>query len=64
MYALAGIAFAFSACLAAVAGQNEREPLAVVAAYSIFMGFQMLLTMYLLQKQKVKARGIVPIPAR
>jgi hypothetical protein len=52
MYVLAAIGFAFSAGLAAVTGQGERRCLAVVAAYSIFLGLQMLLTIYFLQKQQ------------
>jgi hypothetical protein len=60
MYILAGIAFAFSASLAAVAGQDERDSLAVVASYSLFMGLQMLLSMYFLQQQALKP--IEPAP--
>ncbi|MGB8538369.1 MAG: hypothetical protein WCD57_18250 [Acidobacteriaceae bacterium] len=55
MYVLAGIALAFSICLAGVAGQDDRESLALVAGYSLFMGFQMLLTMYFLQRQALKS---------
>jgi hypothetical protein len=54
MYILAGIALTFSVCLVAVAGQDDREALAVVAGYSSFMGFQMLLTMYFLQQQALR----------
>jgi hypothetical protein len=54
MYILALIALAFSASLIALAGQDDRESLAVVASYSLFMGFQMLLTMYFLQQQARK----------
>ena len=54
MYILAGIGFAFAGALLAVAGQDERESLAVVAGYSLFMGLQMLLSMYFLQWQAVK----------
>jgi len=54
MYILAGVALAFSAALVAFAGQDDRDSLAVVASYSLFMGFQMLLTMYFLQKQALK----------
>ena len=54
MYILAGVALAFSAALVAFAGQDDRESLAVVATYSLFMGFQMLLTMYFMQQQALK----------
>jgi hypothetical protein len=56
MYILAGIGFAFAGALLAVAGQDERESLAVVAGYALFMGLQMLLSMYFLQWQ-----GLEPI---
>jgi hypothetical protein len=48
MYVLAGIAVVFSAALVVFAGRDERDALAVVAAYSLFTGLQMLLTMYFL----------------
>jgi hypothetical protein len=54
MYILAGIGFAFAGALLAVAGRDERESLAVVAGYCVFMGLQMLLSMYFLQWQVVK----------
>jgi hypothetical protein len=54
MYILAGIGFAFAGALLAVAGRDERESLAVVAGYSLFMGLQMLLSMYFLQWQALK----------
>ena len=54
MYVLAGVALAFSAALVGFAGQDDRESLAVVASYSVFMGFQMLLTMYFLQQRALK----------
>ncbi len=54
MYILAGVALAFSAALVAFAGQDDRESLALVATYSLFMGFQMLLTMYFLQQPAQK----------
>ena len=38
----------FQRYLVALASQDDRDPLAVVAIYSLFMGFQMLLTMYFL----------------
>jgi hypothetical protein len=58
MYILAGIGFAFAGALLAVAGRDERESLAVAAGYSLFMGVQMLLSMYFLQWQV--ARPIEP----
>jgi hypothetical protein len=51
MYLLAGIAVIFSAALVVFAGRDDRDALVVVAAYSFFMGFQMLLTMYFLLQQ-------------
>jgi hypothetical protein len=54
MYILAGIGFAFAGALLAVAGRDERESLAVVAGYSLFMGLQMLLSMYFLQWQRLE----------
>jgi hypothetical protein len=54
MYLLAGIALAFSASLVGFAGRDDRASLAVIASYSLFMGFQMLLTMYFLQQQSLK----------
>ncbi len=51
MYILAGIGFAFSGALLVVAGHDDRESLAVVAGYSLFIGLQMLLSMYFLQLQ-------------
>src|SRR5271168_685667 len=53
-YILAGIGFAFAGALLAVAGRDERDSLAVVAGYSLFMGLQMLLSMYFLQWQVAK----------
>jgi hypothetical protein len=53
MYILAGGGLAFSAILIAFAGQDDRNALAVIASYSLFIGFQMLLTMYLLQQKHV-----------
>ncbi len=52
MYLLAIIAVAFSAALTVLAGQDDRDGLVVVAAYSLFMGIQMLLTMYFLMQQQ------------
>lgn len=50
MYLLASIAFAFSALLVAVAGQDERNALGVLAYYSLFIGLQMLLSLYYFRK--------------
>lgn len=55
MYILAGIALAFGASLIVFAGQDDRDSLAVIASYSVFMGLQMLLTMYFLEQQVSKA---------
>lgn len=54
MYLLAALAFVFSVCLVGFAGHDDRDSLAVLASYSLFMGFQMLLTMYFLQRQVLK----------
>jgi uncharacterized membrane protein HdeD (DUF308 family) len=54
MYLLAVIALAFSAALVVFAGGDERDSLAVIASYAVFMGFQMLLTMYFLAQQMPK----------
>ncbi len=55
MYILVGVGLAFSGALVRFAGQDDRDALAVIATYSLFMGFQMLLTMYfLLQQQALK----------
>ena len=54
MYILAGIAVAFSVALVVFAGQDDRDALAVVATYSLFMGFQMLLTMRFLLQQPAR----------
>jgi hypothetical protein len=51
IYLMAGVSLGFSAALFAVAGRDDREALAVVGGYSLFMGFQMLLTMHFLQQQ-------------
>ena len=64
MYILAGIGFAFTGALLVVADHNGRESLAVVASYSLFMGLQMLLSMYFLQSQALRriepASGLQP----
>jgi hypothetical protein len=54
MYILAVVALAFSASLIVFAREDDRDSLAVVASYSVFMGFQMLLTMYFLAHQMPK----------
>ena len=55
MYILGGVGLTFSGALVAFAGQDDRDALAVIATYSLFMGFQMLLTMYfLLQKRALE----------
>ena len=54
MYVLAFVALAFSGCLVAFAGRDDRQSLGVLASYSLFMGFQMLLTMYFLERQMLK----------
>jgi hypothetical protein len=64
MYVLGGIAFFFSALLVVVAPRDERDILAVVASYCVFMGFQMLLSMYYLQQQTLKAIGSTSGPTR
>lgn len=50
MYILGLISLAFSAALVVAVG-DDRNILALVATYSLFIGFQMLLTMYLLLHQ-------------
>jgi hypothetical protein len=57
MYALAALALSFSAALVGFSGKDDRDSLAVLAAYSLFMGFQMLLTMYFLERQAGKMAG-------
>ena len=57
MYLLATIALFFSGLLVAFAGEDERDAMAVVAGYSLFMGLQMLLTMYFLEQQQLKSIG-------
>jgi hypothetical protein len=54
MYLLAALAFVFSACLVGFAGRDDRDSLAVLASYALFMGFQMLLTMHFLERQVLK----------
>ncbi len=54
MYILAFVGLVFSGCLVGFAGRDDRQSLAVIAGYSLFMGFQMLLTMYFLERQVLK----------
>jgi uncharacterized membrane protein HdeD (DUF308 family) len=54
MYLMAGLALAFGGALLLVAPADNRDALAVIAAFSLFMGAQMLLTMYFLQRQVLK----------
>ena len=54
MYILAGIAVAFSVALVVFADQESRDALVVVALYSLFMGLQMLLTIYFLLQQPAR----------
>jgi hypothetical protein len=51
MYLMAAVALAFSVALVGLAGQDDRNALAVIASYSLFLGFQMLFTMYFLLQQ-------------
>lgn len=64
MYVLAGMAFFFSALLVVVGPRDERDILAVVGGYCLFMGFQMLLSMYYLQQQTLKAIGSASGPTQ
>lgn len=54
MYVLAGIAFVFSALLTMVAGGDQRNGLGVIGGYCLFVGLQMLLSMYYLQQHNAK----------
>ena len=58
IYLFALVALAFSGCLVAFTGKGDQESLCVVAVYYLFMGFQMLFTMYL-QRQQAR-RSIEP----
>jgi hypothetical protein len=57
MYFLAVVTLGFSAALVGFAGNDDRDSLVVLATYSLFMGFQMLLTMYFLERQAGKMAG-------
>jgi hypothetical protein len=61
MYTLAVVALAFSVALVAFAGQSDRNATAVIATYSLFAGFQMLLTMYFLLQQRA-LKSMDPLP--
>lgn len=53
---LAGMALLFSGLLVAIAvsAEDDRDVLTVIAAYSLFMGFQSVLTAYYLRRQTLK----------
>lgn len=50
MGALAGVAFVFSVILFGVASHDERDVLAVIAFYSLFIGFQIFLSIFYLRR--------------
>jgi Short repeat of unknown function (DUF308) len=54
MYLLAVLALVFSVCLVGFSGRDDRDSLAVLASYSLFMGFQMLLTMNFLDRHVLR----------
>jgi hypothetical protein len=70
MFLLAGTGLIFAGAMLAVAGKGDREALAVLGIYSVFMGLQMLLTMYFLQQSpsstrppsKLKQAGVATLP--
>jgi hypothetical protein len=51
IYFLAGLAVAFSVALVIAAPREEYLALALIAAYSLFIGTQILLTLYLLRSR-------------
>jgi hypothetical protein len=55
MYFMAVLSLVFSVCLIGFAGRDDRDSLAVLASYSLFMGIQMLLTMYFLERQALRS---------
>jgi hypothetical protein len=57
MYVLAFLALAFSVCLAGFSSDDDKRSLLLVGSYSLFMGLQMLLTMYFLQQQMLRLTG-------
>ena len=56
MYVLTGLDILFRAVMEAVEsfGDDERNILGVIAGYSIFIGLQMLLSVYFQQRQMQK----------
>lgn len=50
MYLLALTGVLFACLLVVFAGQDERRAITVIAAYSLFLGLQMLLSMFYLQR--------------
>lgn len=54
IYVLAALALAFGGALLQVAAADSRDSLAVIAAFCVFIGLQMLLTMYFLQRQMLR----------
>lgn len=60
MYVLAALAFFFSALLAMAARRMEREAIAVIGGYAVFIGLQMLLSMYYLEQQRLKQLETAP----
>ena len=63
-YILACIAFFFCVLLVTVSGQSERDAIGVIAGYSIFVGLQMLLSLYYLQQQTLKPLGSASGPKK
>lgn len=54
---LGAIAVCFSGVLVAIANQEDREVIVVLAAYSVFVGGQMLLTTFYLYRQRMTRAG-------
>jgi hypothetical protein len=54
-YFLAVVALAFSGSLVVFAGKGDAVSLAVVATYYLFMGVEMLVTMYLLRQRALQS---------
>jgi hypothetical protein len=57
MYVLAFVALVFSVCLVGFSSADDRTSLSLVGSYSVFMGLQMLLAMYFLQRQMLRLSG-------
>jgi hypothetical protein len=57
MYVLAFVALAFSICLVGFSSPDDRTSLSLIGSYSLFIGLQMLLTMYFLQQQVLRLTG-------